>query len=31
MAMYRITKFTSSDMDKAQEISESMREVLEGV
>ena len=29
--MYRITKFTSSDMDKAQEISESMREVLEGV
>ena len=31
MAMYRITKFTSSDMDKAQEISESMRDILESV
>ena len=31
MAIYRITKFIASDMDKAQEISESMREVLEGV
>ena len=31
MAMYRITKFTAPNMDKAQEISESMREVLEGV
>ena len=31
MAMYRITKFTASDMDKAQEISESMRDVLESV
>ncbi len=30
MAMYRITKFTASDMDKAQEIAESMRDVLEG-
>ena len=31
MAMYRITKFTSSDMDKAQEISESRRDILESV
>ena len=31
MAIYRITKFIASDMDKAQEISESMRDVLEGV
>ena len=31
MAMYRITKFTASDMDKAQEISESMRDILESV
>ena len=31
MAMYRITQFTASDMDKAREIAESMRDVLEGV
>ena len=31
MAIYRITKFTASDMDKAQEISESMRDILESV
>ena len=30
MAMYRITKFIVSDMDKAGEIAESMRSVLEG-
>ena len=31
MALYRITKFTATDMDKAQEIAETMRGVLEGV
>lgn len=31
MAVYRITSFTSSDMDKAGEIIENMRDVLEGV
>ena len=30
MAMYRITKFLATDMDKAQEIAESMRDLLEG-
>ena len=30
MALYRITKFTASDMDKAEKIAESMRDVLEG-
>ena len=28
MALYRITKFTASDIDKAGEIAESMRDVL---
>ena len=31
MAMYRITKFSAPNMDKAQEISESMRDILESV
>ena len=31
MAVYRITRFAASDMDKAGEIAESMRDVLEGV
>ena len=31
MAMYRITKFTAPNMNKAQEISESMRDILESV
>jgi len=31
MAVYRITKFTAPNINKAQEISESMRDVLEGV
>jgi hypothetical protein len=31
MAVYRITRFASSDMDKAGEISESMRDQLESI
>jgi hypothetical protein len=31
MSVYRITRFASSDMDKAAEISESMRSTLESV
>ena len=31
MAVYRITRFAASDMDKVGEITENMRDVLEGV
>ena len=31
MAVYRITRFAASDMDKVGEITETMRDVLEGV
>jgi|TARA_B100000809_G_C15024006_1_gene489483 phosphosulfolactate synthase (CoM biosynthesis protein A) len=31
MAVYRITRFAASDMDKAGEIAESIRDLLEGV
>jgi hypothetical protein len=31
MAVYRITRFAASDMDKVGELTESMRDVLEGV
>ena len=31
MAVYRVTRFAGSDMDKAVEIAESMRDVLEGL
>ena len=31
MAVYRITRFAASDMDKAGEISETMRDQLEGI
>ncbi len=31
MAMYRITKFIASDMDKAGEIAASMRDLLEDI
>ncbi len=31
MAFYRITRFAASDMDKAGEIAENMRDVLEGI
>ena len=31
MAVYRITRFAASDMDKVGEIAENMRDVLEGV
>ena len=31
MAVYRITQFTASDMDKASEMTEEMRSMLEGV
>ena len=31
MAVYRITRFAASDMDKAGEIAENMRAVLEGI
>lgn len=31
MAMYRITRFAASDMDKVGELTETMRDVLEGV
>ena len=31
MAVYRITRFAASDMDKVAELTESMRDVLEGV
>ncbi len=31
MAVYRITRFAASDMDKVGELTENMRDVLEGV
>jgi len=31
MAVYRLTRFASSDMDKFGEMTESMRDALEGV
>ena len=31
MAVYRITRFAASDMDKVKETSENMRAVLEGI
>ena len=31
MAVYRVTRFAGSDMDKAVEIAKSMRDVLEGL
>ncbi len=31
MAVYRITRFAASDTDKAGEIAENMRDVLEGI
>ena len=31
MSVYRLTRFAASDMDKAAELSESMRATLEGV
>ena len=31
MAVYRVTRFAGSNMDKAVEIAESMRDVLEGL
>ena len=31
MAVYRITRFAASDMDKAGEIAESIRDLLEGI
>ena len=31
MAVYRITRFAAADMNKAREMSEDMREALEGV
>ena len=31
MAVYRITRFAASDMDKAGEIAESIRNLLEGI
>ena len=31
MAVYRITRFAASDMDKVGEITENMRDVLEGI
>jgi hypothetical protein len=31
MAVYRITRFAASDMDKVGEISENMRDTLEGI
>ncbi len=30
MAVYRLTRFASSDMDKVREMTENMRDVLEG-
>ena len=31
MAVYRITRFAASDMDKVGELTENMRDILEGV
>lgn len=31
MAVYRITRFAASDMDKVEELTENMRDVLEGI
>lgn len=31
MAVYRITRFAASDMDKAKEMAESMRSLIEGL
>jgi hypothetical protein len=31
MSVYRITRFAASDMDKVRELTEGMRDVLEGV
>ena len=31
MAVYRITRFAASDMDKVRELTETMRDVLEGI
>ena len=31
MAVYRITRFAASDMDKVREITENMRDVLSGI
>ena len=31
MAVYRITRFAASDMDKVGELTENMRDVLEGI
>jgi len=31
MAVYRITRFAASDMDKVRETTENMRDVLEGI
>jgi len=31
MAVYRITRFAASDMDKVRELTENMRDVLEGI